>query len=1633
MPAEISQFSFSYPASSPTYSDTMYLRRGSGAITDTTTTWDIGDGAYECVVGENSSGQKIWQIKGSGVVVASSNANVTYPWLGEYTGTWTNVTFTLPDTSKNVSYTDLSKFGDAFSITKKYADYIGNESWRQGYKLAKAGGDLENQYSTFWKFVSAMSEESGSKIYSKIKHLNQNIRDIDTCEVTYLAALAYELGYTGNLEFLSFNYPTEIHELINMFSINKDILIKTPKVLSQDSREKIWSAISGTAPTDLYDNYDYSTMSKYASAFNSIISAVPSATFYTNDNSYQQYVDDVFTDCLSSFINLKYRENEISLSGQPIWRSISEEIADVALYGTRDKKTNNIESAKSELGIKGLFRERAIVDDIQNNADKLENYTESEQIILNLEFERRAGARTKYSNVSRYSPERERVVKKYFKFIDRMNSDISTAFTTYEPDTQYFEISGGTNLLLSYQNNEYVLNEDVLKRTAKKIRNLCFKISYFREDLKRLVRKHNLTGTNLILKILTKDFMRKYIYNHSENWRYTDEAKELISSKELYELGNFDVDVIEYYDTTEYMNISAGDTQYITSSALNNRYWEPTLSGSRSDEITSGKIVDFYRNIVGLDLNTSNNDEYYVSLNDFLNTIFNAGAAYQTEDTITETLTSLISKGKNLTLDQEYGTNIQGNLISKYVQLQSTSKLNDVYTIANTPSGWIRDHFHGAYGTSNAYTKVVTAGLSAGSPFGGLLSATPSGRDEEGQGGYLADVEVASAFRAVYIGMSGDTNAHDDRGYVAAHLTLSTQPATKDTGDLYYFQAYAFSTSYLGGENLTKLVISGPSPATTYLSTDSSLSAVSAFYSPVVIDLPTVTGAPFRPINGYFWAASGATTSAYSIYVSGMQSSTKVLDEAPVNMPANSVISGVRQNSIGLAGIAVNRVLTAEVPAVVDKQTFDNGSDIFKKYSGETIGVAPYVNFKNKNTASYAIHPFINNIVEKRKDGYNLFTDAIDYEAESTSVAYLSANIVNQIGLSGRTKKSWRKENIENIGYQTKYEQSNNYDTNTITNSAIDIDGPFNYEALNKFIHSASSDAWFTSNSAVYYGDLGLTNEELTRIKLQLANYRSEILNLSNKVIFKYSTDVYENHYILYKDVDALEEEGTLFIRKKSHPLPIPAIDINNLTNTNNNLAGLNLRFHSQSNIYGDVIFDFGFSVDTMYIVSETIFNPKVIVGTIEQEYNSTLNYNETKLIKNEFHSIEYIQVPENNKFAGVNVIDNVLNVVSVASNTDYGLPIADTLNEYSEYSIQPLYQLFDPDVQGFYSRNANGAVCCYNEAYPFLNTFKTTYTNEILSIGFESEAITGVIHNFPGKQTIEGGLNTARYDNTFITETSGYSRGSFTSATSLSTKPDFDVSGTTFYKKSTNSLTVVDYDLNDQPFGIEVKGNPSPKYPDQPSIHYFYPGADVSHYGSYPGKAGKTKYWKYRNTSIPPLTLTGDISGVISGIGISDRTDHSYLDLRNFTPSAINIQCFQDRFRLSANVFEVISGLPVSASRGYERINTAGGLDIDTINLSSRDFNFIYYPTNGINSRGYKLRTNLFVRDEVSKNGKLTPDDLSYGETGEVITYEQDEFADRDYFIMTDYRFKVTDFKKMKIRVEAELPNWSEDNEYEY
>jgi hypothetical protein len=94
-------------------------------------------------------------------------------------------------------------------------------------------------------------------------------------------------------------------------------------------------------------------------------------------------------------------------------------------------------------------------------------------------------------------------------------------------------VTGGTDLLLQInEDGQFFIDEDLIVRTAKKLRNISFNASYLRQELKRLVRKHNLLGTSQLIKILIKDFMRRHIYSHKLNWRLSNNAKELMSSVE---------------------------------------------------------------------------------------------------------------------------------------------------------------------------------------------------------------------------------------------------------------------------------------------------------------------------------------------------------------------------------------------------------------------------------------------------------------------------------------------------------------------------------------------------------------------------------------------------------------------------------------------------------------------------------------------------------------------------------------------------------------------------------------------------------------------------------------------------------------------------------------------------------------------------------------------------------------------------------------------------------------------------------------------------------------------------------------------------------------------------------------------
>ena len=103
------------------------------------------------------------------------------------------------------------------------------------------------------------------------------------------------------------------------------------------------------------------------------------------------------------------------------------------------------------------------------------------------------------------------------------------------------------------------------------LRNICVRASYQRETLKTIAQKHAMIGsTNAIEKLISEYILRSF--TKKDDWRlYVEPSGSLKPQKlndasemednlpHIYDIANpnFDVRVVEYWDNTEYMNISA--------------------------------------------------------------------------------------------------------------------------------------------------------------------------------------------------------------------------------------------------------------------------------------------------------------------------------------------------------------------------------------------------------------------------------------------------------------------------------------------------------------------------------------------------------------------------------------------------------------------------------------------------------------------------------------------------------------------------------------------------------------------------------------------------------------------------------------------------------------------------------------------------------------------------------------------------------------------------------------------------------------------------------------------------------------------------------------------------------------------
>lgn len=139
-------------------------------------------------------------------------------------------------------------------------------------------------------------------------------------------------------------------------------------------------------------------------------------------------------------------------------------------------------------------------------------------------------------------------------------------------------------------------------------------------------------GTNLLLVYIINEYLIDYA-KHNKDALIESGLSSVYRSlsahqfKESEDTENYTINSVEFYDETDYTNISAATSRVSEKSAqVNRRYWETTLADSRGLLKDDGKyfkiedIEKFYLSTLNLNSPLSGN------LPNFLSTVFDLGA-----------------------------------------------------------------------------------------------------------------------------------------------------------------------------------------------------------------------------------------------------------------------------------------------------------------------------------------------------------------------------------------------------------------------------------------------------------------------------------------------------------------------------------------------------------------------------------------------------------------------------------------------------------------------------------------------------------------------------------------------------------------------------------------------------------------------------------------------------------------------------------------------------------------------------------------------------------------------------------------------------------------------------------------------
>ena len=527
--------------------------------------------------------------------------------------------------SNNIDIHDISKATNDFSLVEQIFNTINNKDFIKNSYANMFGGETvkETEQSYIYCALSAIGQQIMDEIYSHTLNYIDDVSNIDLCKVKALQSCANLLG-VDYVIFKSLNsIPLDILNILDIMSLNPTYLINSKYVKN---------ALANTLTT----KFVLSGEIKNSDEISDEISVK------MNLDEFDNMLSNIYKNLIETKLNQTYSEDLTELIYQKLSSNI---ILSAFQLPIEFNDQNNINNLKRKYNIKANFDEKEYADMIDFGISSLEDFSTIEQEIIKYEIDRRK--KPKYSDKlsTRYAYYKEREVKEYYDFVSySYQSELTSTIIVgneYDIDKNYILLSSNTDIenkyngFLSVNENQTdcILNQAYIDLTVKQLVYLTKQIREIRESLKTQVQKNFMKGAFVLIEHIIKEYLCQLSQQYN-------------SLSDIMPYDAINVDIQEYYDTTEYYNISSNisandlnipywettkTTKYIMPYNSNNMFELPHITYGSGSGISEIDIKFLYETVLNSKFKTSvdiitNDDNDNTQLNKFLNAIYNSAA-----------------------------------------------------------------------------------------------------------------------------------------------------------------------------------------------------------------------------------------------------------------------------------------------------------------------------------------------------------------------------------------------------------------------------------------------------------------------------------------------------------------------------------------------------------------------------------------------------------------------------------------------------------------------------------------------------------------------------------------------------------------------------------------------------------------------------------------------------------------------------------------------------------------------------------------------------------------------------------------------------------------------------------------------